>query len=32
VVTGSAVADRYEYGWYYQDPLSLTREQESIRE
>jgi tyrosine-protein kinase len=32
VVTGSAVADRYEYGWYYQDPLSITREQESIRE
>jgi tyrosine-protein kinase len=32
VVTGSAVADRYEYGWYYQDPLSTMREQESIRE
>jgi Mrp family chromosome partitioning ATPase/capsular polysaccharide biosynthesis protein len=32
VVTGSAVADRYEYGWYYQDPLSVMREQESTRE
>jgi polysaccharide biosynthesis transport protein len=32
VATGSAAPDRYEYGWYYQDPLSLTREQESTRE
>jgi Mrp family chromosome partitioning ATPase len=31
VATGSAVPDRYEYGWYYQDPLAVTREQESIR-
>jgi tyrosine-protein kinase len=32
VATGSAAPDRYEYGWYYQDPLAVTREQESIRE
>jgi polysaccharide biosynthesis transport protein len=31
VVTNSAVADRYEHGWYYGHPASLTGEQESVR-
>jgi Mrp family chromosome partitioning ATPase len=32
VVTGSAVADRYEQGWYYGHPAPLTGEQKSIRQ
>jgi polysaccharide biosynthesis transport protein len=31
VVTGSAVADRYDQNWYYGHPAPITGEQESIR-